>query len=158
MAFEAASKVRQWRRNGFVVSTDPALLDLNVVHRFLTESYWAKGIPKKTVQRSIRNSLCFGVYRARKQVGFARVISDFATYAYVGDVFVIDEYRGHGLGKLVMQCIIKHPALQGLRRWGLLTRDAHGLYSKYGFKPLKSPERHMEIHNPDVYKKASSRT
>lgn len=154
MAFGAAGagKPRRWRKNGFVISTDPELLDLDLVHGFLIGCYWARGIPKKTVQRSIRNSLCFGVYKSTKQVGFARVISDFATYAYVGDVFVVDEYRGQGLGKLVMQCIMSHPALQGLRRWSLLTRDAHGLYSQFGFTPLKSPERHMEIHNPDVYR------
>lgn len=156
MAFEAAGagRPRQWRKNGFIVSTDPALLDLDVIHGFLSGCYWAKGIPKQTVRRSIRNSLCFGVYKSKKQVGFARVISDFATYAYVGDVFVVDEYRGQGLGKLVMQCIMNHPALEGLRRWSLLTRDAHSLYSQFGFRPLKSPERHMEIHILDVYKRA----
>ena len=159
MAFKAAGpgKIRRWRKHGFVVSTDPALLDLDVVHVFLSECYWARGIPKKIVQRSICNSLCFGIYKSKRQVGFARVISDFATYAYVGDVFVVDQYRGQGLGKLVMQCVMQHPALQGLRRWSLLTRDAHGLYSQFGFRLLKSPERHMEIHNPDVYRTISSR-
>jgi GNAT superfamily N-acetyltransferase len=92
------------------------------------------------------------MYKSKKQVGFARVISDYATYAYVGDVFVLYGYRGLGLGKFIMHCIMEHPALQGLRRWSLLTRDAHGLYSQFGFKPLKSPERHMELHDPEVYK------
>jgi GNAT superfamily N-acetyltransferase len=139
------------RKGEFVVSTDPALIDLNVVHGFLTECYWAKGIPRDVVARSIENSLCFGVYAEGKQVGFARVISDYATYAYIGDVFLIESLRGRGLGKWLIECVMRHPRLQGLRRWSLVTRDAHGLYSKLGFEPLKKPQNYMELHRPDVY-------
>lgn len=139
-------------RNGdFVVSNDRSRLDVDLVHDFLTNCYWAKGIPRETVLRSIENSLCFGIYCGEKQVGFARVISDYATYAYIGDVFVLDEYRGRGLGKWMMECIVKHPALQGLRRWSLVTRDAHDLYGQFGFTLLRAPERWMERHDPDVY-------
>lgn len=144
-------------RRGFVVSTDKRRLDRELIYEFLNGCYWAKGIPRKTVDRSIENSLCFGVYRGGKQVGFAHVISDFATYAYIGDVFIIEPFRGYGLGKLVMRSIMEHPDLQGLRRWGLVTRDAHGLYAQFGFQPVKSPERHMEIHDGAVYKRAAQR-
>ncbi len=145
--------VQEHRQGGFLISTDKARLDLDAIHAFLTACYWARGIPKETVARSIENSLCFGAYKGNRQIGFARVISDYATYAYIGDVFVESEYRGRGISKLLMHCIMRHPQLQGLRRWSLVTRDAHGLYSQFGFTPLKSPERHMEIHSPDVYKK-----
>jgi GNAT superfamily N-acetyltransferase len=140
------------RRGEFVISTDPARLDLDVVHSFLTNCYWAKGIPREVVARSIDHSLCFGVYDGSgAQVGFARVVSDFATVAYLGDVFVLKSHRGHGLGKWLMECVTKHPALQDLRRWILLTRDGHGLYSQFGFTPVKAPERYMELHRADVY-------
>lgn len=145
-------------RGEYVVSTDPARLDLDVIHEFLTNCYWAKGIPRDVVARSIEHSLCFGIYDGTgAQVGFARVVSDFATVAYLGDVFVLESHRGRGLSKWVMECIVQHPALQGLRRWILLTRDAHGLYSQFGFTPVKSPERYMELHNASVYE-ARSRT
>jgi GNAT superfamily N-acetyltransferase len=127
-----------------------------VIHGFLTECYWAKGIPREVVARSIENSLCFGMYDNRKQIGFARVISDYATYAYIGDVFVLDSYRGRGLGKWLMECIMKHPRLRGLRRWSLVTGDAQGLYAQFGFTPLKTPERHMELHDAEVYGRAES--
>jgi GNAT superfamily N-acetyltransferase len=142
------------RRGEFVISTDRARLDLDVIHGFLTNCYWAKGIPRELVQRSIEHSLCFGIYEdspRHAQVGFARVLSDFATVAYLGDVFVLESHRGRGLSKWLMECIVQHPALQNLRRWILLTRDAHRLYSKYGFTPLKAPERYMELHRPNVY-------
>lgn len=140
------------RRDGFVISTDPARLDLDVIHAFLTNCYWAKGVPREIVKRSITHALCFGIYDGSgAQVAFARVISDLATIAYVGDVFVLDTHRGRGLGKWLMECITHHPALQNLRRWILTTRDAHGLYSQVGFTPVKSPERFMELHRPDVY-------
>jgi GNAT superfamily N-acetyltransferase len=139
-------------RGEFLVSTDPKRLNLDVIHNFLTNCYWAKGIPLETVKRSIEHSLCFGVYDSGgAQVGYARVISDFATVAYLGDVFVLESHRGRGLSKWIMECILQHPALQGLRRWILLTRDAHGLYTQFGFTPVKSPERYMELHRPDVY-------
>jgi GNAT superfamily N-acetyltransferase len=140
------------QRDGFLVSIDKRRIDLAVVHEFLTHSYWAAGISREVVARSIENSLCFGIYRDNQQAGFARVISDYATFAYLADVFVLEAFRGKGLSKWLMQCILEHPDLQGLRRWVLGTRDAHGLYAQFGFKPLHSPEIFMEIHNRDVYK------
>ena len=140
-----------WVRGEFEISTDPARIDLVAVHAFLTNSYWAAGIPLETVERSIRNSLCFGIYQRNCQVGFARVITDCATFAYLGDVFVLPEYRGQDLSKWMMECIMAHPELQGLRRWSLLTRDAHGLYRQFGFTELKSPQRWMERHDPEIY-------
>ena len=122
-----------------------------MVHQFLTKAYWSPGIPLGLVRRSIKGSLPVGVYDGRRQVGFARVITDYATYAYIADVFVLEEYRGRGLSKLLMKSIMSHPKLQGLRRWSLVTRDAHGLYKQFGFQPLASPERYMEIVRRDVY-------
>jgi len=144
-------QITEHRKDKFVISTDKERLDLDVVHGFLTECYWAKGIPRDVVARSIDNSLCFGVYGDGKQVGFARVISDYATYAYLGDVFVLESDRGQGLGKWLMECVLGHPGLQGLRRWSLVTADAHRLYSQAGFTPLKTPGRYMELHDPEVY-------
>ncbi len=140
-------------KDGFSLGTDPAQLDIDVIHNFLTNSYWAWGIPRDVVVRSIENSLCFGIYEGPRQVGFARVISDFATYAYIGDVFILESHRGRGLSQWMMEAIVSHPKLQNLRRWTLLTRDAHGLYAKFGFTQIVSPERYMELHNPDVYKR-----
>jgi N-acetylglutamate synthase-like GNAT family acetyltransferase len=142
------------RQGDFVVSTDPSRFDITLIHQFLSRSYWSEGIPREIVERSIENSLCFGVFEKSEQVGFARVITDRATFAYLADVFILESHRGRGLGKLLMECISKHPQLQQLRRWMLATRDAHGLYAKFGFKPLARPERFMELHQPDVYKKA----
>ena len=136
-----------------IISTDKSKLQLNVIHGFLTNSYWAKKISPDLIKRSIDNSLCFGVYDQDKQVGFARIISDFATFAYLADVFVIEDYREKGLSKSLMEFIINYPELQNLRRWILATRDAYGLYLQYGFKPLAIPERWMELHNPDVYRR-----
>ena len=144
--------VTEYRRGEFLISTSRERLNLNVIHHFLTNCYWAKGIPREVVARSIEQALCFGIYDGNgAQIGFARVISDFATIAYVGDVFVLETHRGQGLGKWLMQCITQHPALQNLRRWILTTRDAHGLYSQVGFTPVKFPERFMELYQPDVY-------
>ena len=139
-------------RGNFLVSTDAARLDLDVIHGCLTQSYWAEGIPRETVERSIANSLCFGVYDGDQQVGFARVITDYETFAYLADVFIIESRRGRGLSKFLVECIVKHPELQGLRRWMLATRDAHDLYAKFGFQPLAKPDRFMELHNPEIYK------
>jgi len=139
----------------FCISTDRERLDLDLIHGFLTNSYWAKGIPREVVARSIENSLCFGVFTAGKQVGFARVVTDYATYAYIGDVFVLGGYSGRGLGKRLMECIVQHPRLQGLRRWSLVTRDAHGLHAQFGFTPLAAPERYMELHDAQVYTRHS---
>lgn len=136
----------------YTIDTNPSRLDLGVIHGFLAASYWAAGIPRETVARSIEGSLCFGVYDGSAQVGFARVISDFATFAYLADVFVLESHRGRGLSKMLMDAIVAHPQLQGLRRWMLATRDAHGLYAQYGFTPVKSPDRWMERHDPDVYR------
>ena len=116
-----------------------------MIHRYLSEeSYWAKGIPRQVVERSIENALCFGAYEDGKQVGFARVVTDYAVFAYVGDVFVLDSHRGRGVSKMIMSAIMAHPSLQGLRRWSLLTTDAHGLYRQFGFSELANPEKHME--------------
>jgi GNAT superfamily N-acetyltransferase len=157
-ALTRPERVQEHHRGEFVISTDRDRLNLDVIHRFLTECYWAKGILREVVARSIENSMCFGVYSDRKQVGFARVISDYATYAYIGDVFVLEPYRGHGLGKWLIECIMQHPSLRGLRRWSLVTRDAHGLYKQFGFTPLKSPERHMELHDAEVYERTGDLT
>ena len=143
------------KRDNFLISTDKTKLDINVVYNYLTNSYWAEGIPLETVKKSIDNSDCFGVYENDKLVGFARVISDNATIGYLGDVFFLEPYRGKGLSKWLIECIMKHPELQGFRRWILLTRDAHELYRKYGFKDIIKPERYMELTNSDVYKKNS---
>ena len=144
--------VTEHRRGEFLISTDRERLSLDVIHGFLTKCYWAEGIPRETVSRSIEHSLCFGIYEGSgAQVGFARVVSDFTTVAYLGDVFVLESHRGLGLSKWLMECIVKHPALQNLRRWILLTRDAHGLYSQFGFTLVKAPERYMELHRPNVY-------
>jgi len=149
--FESPTKPIEYRQGRFIVSTDPARLDIDMIHEFLTNSYWAEGIPRNVVARSIANSLCFGVFDGPQQVGFARVISDYATFAYLGDVFILEGHRGRGLANFLMQCIKQHPELQGLRRWTLATRDAHGLYAHFGFTPLSRPDRFMEIHHPDVY-------
>ena len=146
------SETLERRRGEFLLSTDPERLDLDLIHGFLANSYWAKDIPREIVARSIEHSLCFGIYDGTgAQIGFARVISDFATFAYIGDVFILESHRGRGLSKWLMECIVQFPALQHLRRWVLLTRDAHALYAKSGFEPLKSPDRYMELHNPGVY-------
>jgi N-acetylglutamate synthase-like GNAT family acetyltransferase len=136
----------------FLISTDRSKLDLDVIHGFLIRSYWAEGIPRETVMRAIENSLCFGVYNGAEQVGFARVISDFATYAYLADVFILEQYRERGLGKELIATVMAHPDLQGLRRWSLGTRDAHGLYAQFGFTRVDNPSRTMmEIADSEVY-------
>jgi N-acetylglutamate synthase-like GNAT family acetyltransferase len=151
-----ADTVLEHRRGDFLISTDRTRLDLDLIHRFLTKCYWAQGISRDIVARSIDHSLCFGIYDAEgAQVAFARVISDFATYAYIGDVFVLESQRRRGLGKWLMQCIMEHPRLQGLRRWGLVTMDAHGLYAQSGFTPLAKPQLHMEIYRPQIYENLS---
>jgi GNAT superfamily N-acetyltransferase len=139
-------------RDNYLISTDKSLLNVDFIHQFLAgQSYWATNIPIETVRNSLHLSLCFGVYHAQSQIGFARVISDFATIAYLGDVFIDTEYRGRGLSKWLMQCVVEHPHLQGLRRWILGTMDAHNLYTQFGFTPLSKPERWMERFNPNVY-------
>ena len=141
---------------GYEVSCDPARLDLAVVHGFLVQSYWAKAIPRELVERSVRNSLCFGVYQEEKQVGFARIVTDKATFAYLCDVFVLPEHRGHGLSKALVAAVVAHPDLQGLRRWNLVTIDAHGLYEQFGFQTPARPERYMEILRHGLYEAKGS--
>lgn len=136
----------------FEIDTSKLRLDLDLIHRFLTEeSYWAANRTYEQTKMAIENSICFGVYDGERQIAFARVISDKATFAYIGDVFVINEYRGRGVGKDLMAAIIAYPELQGLRRWVLATRDAHGLYEQFGFAELKHPERWMERAAPNAY-------
>jgi GNAT superfamily N-acetyltransferase len=132
------------------VSTDPARLSLDAIYGYLKGSYWAAGIPRDVVERSVRNSLAFGVYRGDELVGFARVVTDLATFAYVGDVFVVEAYRGYGLSKWLMECIVDHPDLKDLRRWHLVTRDAHGLYAKFGFAE-PTAGKHMERVRKNAY-------
>jgi len=136
--------VHEQRDGDILVTTDPARLDLTTIHRFLSGSYWAKGIPREVVERSVRHSICFGAFEGDRQVGFARVISDRATFAYVADVFVLDGHRGRGIGKRIMACMTSHPELQNLRLWSLFTRDAHGLYRQHGFREARYPDRLME--------------
>jgi len=147
------SKKMKWEKDVFDIDTDNSRLDLPYVHHYLSKlSYWAVNIPAEVVERSIRGSLCFGVYHDALQIGFARVITDFATFGYLADVFIDEVYRGRGLSKWLMEVILAHPELQGFRRMMLATRDAHGLYEKFGFTPLSSPERWMQIHDPNCYK------
>jgi GNAT superfamily N-acetyltransferase len=136
----------------YTVSTDPARLDLGMVHGYLTVSYWAGGIPAGTVRRSVENSLCFGLYHGPSQVGFARVVTDRATFAYLCDVFILEGHRGRRLGRWLIETVRGHPDLQGLRRWVLVTADAHGLYRPFGFTPLRTPDRYMEVFDPNVYR------
>jgi GNAT superfamily N-acetyltransferase len=138
----------EWRRNECLISTDAQGLDLDVIHRFLSEeSYWAPGVTREVVARSIENSICFGLYGASGQVGFARVITDRAAFAYLADVFVLPEHRGRGLGKWLVETVLSHPDLQNLRRFFLGTADAHSLYERYGFRPI-DPSRMMELRGP----------
>ena len=147
----------EWSRGEYVITSDPARLDIDIVHGFLTGSYWAAGIPREVVERSIKNSLNFGVYAGGRQIGFARAVTDYATFAYLADVFVLEEFRGRGLSKWLMEVIMGHPQLQGLRRWHLVTRDAHGLYRKSGFTDLRNPSLHMEKWAPEIYSRPSGR-
>ncbi|WP_164016922.1 GNAT family N-acetyltransferase [Pyxidicoccus trucidator] len=147
----------EWTRGDFVISTDRARVDVEAVHRFLQSSYWAAGIPLEVVRRSVEHSLPFGLYRLStgEQMGFARVTTDFATFAYLADVFIADALRGQGLGKWLVETLVAHPELQGLRRWLLATSDAHTLYAQHGFTPLSAPERFMEKWDPEVYRRGS---
>lgn len=138
----------------YYISTDKSRLDIGLVHGFLTNSYWSPGIPKETIEKAIENSICFGVYdQLGNQVGFARATTDKATFAYLADVFVLPEHRNKGVSRLLMEAYTSHPDLQGLRRHMLATSDAHGLYKKYGFEPVKNPEILMQRHDPEVYKR-----
>ena len=136
--------------DSLTISTDPARFDLDVIHGYLSRSYWSPGIPRRTVERAIAGALCFGAFDGERQIGFARVITDKATFAYLADVFVLEEFRGRGVASRLMEAIVGHPELQGLRRWTLVTRDAHRLYEKFGFRHVAHPDRHMEkvLANP----------
>lgn len=142
----------EWRRAGYTVTCDRSRIQADVVAGFLAGSYWAKGIPEDVVRRSIEGSLCFALLEGERQIGFARVITDYATFGYLADVFILPEYRGHGLGVWLIECVMSHPGLQGFRRWMLGTRDAHSLYARFGFTPMRNPDRFMERHNPTVYR------
>ena len=141
------------KREGYSISTDPGKLELKFIHDYLYKSYWSEEIPVDIVEKSIRGSLCFGVYQGSRQVGFARMITDKATFAYLADVFIDEAHRGKGLSKWLMETIMSHPELQGLRRILLATRDAHTLYHQFGFRPLDRPESIMQFHVPGIYKK-----
>ena len=146
-----------WRRGEYEVSDERSRLDAALVHRFLSaEAYWSPGIPMAIVEKALANSLCFGLYRGATQVGFARVVTDRATFAYLCDVFVTASERGEGLGKWLVSCVLGHPDLQGLRRMCLQTRDAHGLYQAFGFRPMPDPTRYLEITRPDIYQRMGS--
>ena len=142
---------REWKRGKFSISTDPTQLDISVIHKYLsTDSYWDKGRTVDTVKRSIENSLNFGLYKGEQQIGFARVVTDYATFAWLADVFVLDTYRGRGLGQWLVELILSHPDLQRFHRWVLATKDAHELYRQFGFIELKRPERWMERPDPQM--------
>lgn len=149
-----------YEESEFIISEDKTKIDVNYVHGFLTNSYWSPGIPIETVKKSIDNSMCFGVYHNnhsdhdKSQVGFARMITDKASFAYLADVFIDEQFRGKGLSKLLVKSILAHPDLQGLRRIMLATRDAHSLYTQFGFSQLNNVDKWMHIHNPDVYQHA----
>ena len=140
--------------DGIDVSTDPARLDVDAVHAFLSRSYWSPDIPRAVLERALANSLCFGAYEGSRQVGFARVVTDRATFAWVCDVYVVESHRRRGIADALLAAVLGHPELQGLRRWSLATRDAHALYRRHGFLPLADPARAMEIRRPDVYQRA----
>jgi GNAT superfamily N-acetyltransferase len=142
-------QIFETHRDKFTISTDPARLDIDAICDFLTRSYWASGRPRERTERAFKNSLVFGIYDGDKQIGVARVITDYSIFAYLCDVFIDEGYRAHGLGKWLMQTIHGHPDLQGLRRWALVTRDAHGLYRQFGWKPLDNSNSWMEILVPN---------
>jgi len=142
---------REWQRGEYTISTDNKRLDIRRIHDFVSnQAYWAQGRAIETVQRAIDNSLNFGLYKNNQLIGFARVVTDYATFAWIADVFVLSEHRGQGLSKWIMEVILAHPELQGFRRWVLATRDAHGLYARFGFIPLHRPERWMERPDPNM--------
>jgi len=140
-----------FQKGQYTISTDKSLLQFDVIHQFLSTSYWSPEIPMELVQRAAANSLAFGIYHTNKQIGYARVISDYTSFAYLADVFVIESERGKGLSKWLMECILQVPELQRLRRWLLVTKDAHGLYSQFGFTPLDNPDGMMQIARPNIY-------
>ena len=148
----------EFKKDGYIISTDRQLLQFDVIHNFLTTSYWSPEIPMEVVKRAAAGSITFGIYKdSGEQVGYARVISDCATFAYLADVFVLESERGKGLSKWLMACIMQLPELQNLRRWGLATRDAHSLYAQFGFTPLDNPDIMMQIARPNIYVEMKNR-
>lgn len=147
-------KIFDTENGTYRISTDKELLDFDVIHKFLSGSYWSPGVPMEIVKRAAENSLTFGIYKEREQVGYARLITDEATFAYLADVFVIESERGKGLSKWLVESILSVPELQGLRRWMLATKDAHALYNKFGFVPLGNPELFLEISRPNIYQES----
>jgi GNAT superfamily N-acetyltransferase len=143
--------VQALEQEGYSISTDPARFDLDAIHAYLVRAYWSKGIPRQTMECAIANSVCFALLHGKDQVGFARVITDSATFAYLCDVYVLEDHRGKGLATRLMKFVMEHPAVQRLRRFSLTTRDAHGLYRQFGFRQLDKPESQMEILRPDIY-------
>jgi len=136
------------QRGDYRISTDPQQLDMAAVHAYLAQSYWSPGIARERVERAAANSLCFGLFHGTRQVGFARVVTDKTIFAYLADVYILEGHRGQGLSKWLMETVLAHPDLQGLRRFMLATRDAHSLYAQFGFTPLTDAERLMEMHRP----------
>jgi GNAT superfamily N-acetyltransferase len=132
-----------WTKDTFAISDEPERLQLEVIVDYLARAYWSNQRPRVVIEKSLQHSLCFGVYENETQIGFARVVTDHATFAYLADVFILESHQGHGLGKWLVQTILEHPELQGLRRWILATRDAHGLYAQFGFAALENPDRYM---------------
>ena len=148
-------KIIEARQDEYLMSTDPKKLDPEAVHAFLTAAHWSPGIPLSLVKKALTNSLCFGLYHRGKQVGLSRVVTDYSTYAYLCDVYVLEAHRGKGLGHWMVECVMTHPELQNLRRFTLATRDAHGIYAAFGFTALTAPERMMERHDPGVYQRVA---
>lgn len=144
--------------NRYQISTDTSQFDVALIHEFLGSTYWARNIPRDVVERSIKHSLCFGAFVDGQQVGFARVITDYATFGYIADVFVVPAHRGRGVSKLILRAILQHPQLQGLRRLMLATQDAHRLYAQFGFEPLANPERFVTIHKPNAYQQSAEQS
>ncbi|HEV7164262.1 MAG: GNAT family N-acetyltransferase [Gammaproteobacteria bacterium] len=149
-------KIIETRHDDYLISTDPAKLDLEAIHAALSTAYWSTDISKAVVEKALAHSLCFGLYQGQQQVGLSRVVTDYATYAYLCDVYVLEAHRGKGLGHWMVECIMTHPELQNLRRFTLATRDAHGIYAAFGFTALKAPDRMMERHDPQVYQRMAA--
>jgi N-acetylglutamate synthase-like GNAT family acetyltransferase len=140
----------EWKQDNYLISDDDAILNIDAICDFLSQVYWAHQRPRDVIERSLQHSLNFGIYDRKQQIGFARVVTDFSVFAYLCDVFIHEDYRERALGKWLMDCIMSHPELQGLKRWCLLTKDAHGFYKQFGFTELEDPSRWMEIFNPNV--------
>ena len=144
-------KIEEYKKDNYTISTDKQKLDITTIHNFLTASYWSSGISLEKVKRSVEHSLCFGLYDGNKQIGFARVVTDYTLFGYLADVFVIEEYRGKGLSTWLMECVVNHPEIKDLRGWMLATKDAHGLYEKFGFKLIEDPGKYMTKKN-EIFK------